>query len=61
MRPIIAESGGRINAKFGIGWTMNFARPTAWAIILGGLALTAAFVIAVGVLFRAPGDRHRNR
>lgn len=33
--------------RFGIGWTMNFARPAAWAIILGGMALTAAFVVAL--------------
>lgn len=37
--------------RFGIGWTLNFARPAAWAIILGGLALTGAFVIAVGMFF----------
>ena len=37
--------------RFGIGWTLNFARPAAWAIILGGLALTGAFVVAVGVFF----------
>ena len=33
--------------RFGIGWTMNFARPAAWAIIVGGVAVTAAFVIAL--------------
>ena len=26
---------------------MNFARPAAWAIILGGAAATAAFVVAL--------------
>ena len=38
--------------RFGIGWTLNFARPAAWAIVLGGLALTAAFIIAVELLFQ---------
>ena len=38
--------------RFGIGWTMNFARPAAWAIVLGGLALTASFIIAVELLFQ---------
>ena len=38
--------------RFGIGWTMNFARPAAWAIVLGGLALTAAFIVAVELLFQ---------
>ena len=33
--------------RFGIGWTMNLARPAAWAIIVGGVVLTAAFVIAL--------------
>ena len=33
--------------RFGIGWTMNFARPATWAIILGGVAVTAAFVVAL--------------
>lgn len=33
--------------RFGIGWTMNFARPGAWAFAVGLAALTAAFVFAV--------------
>lgn len=33
--------------RFGIGWTMNFARPAAWAVVIGGIALTAAFVVAL--------------
>ena len=36
--------------RFGIGWTMNFARPAAWAIIVGGVALTAAFIVAIALL-----------
>lgn len=33
--------------RFGIGWTLNFARPAAWAIMLGGAGLTVAFVVAI--------------
>ena len=33
--------------RFGIGWTFNFARPAAWALLAGGLALTIAFMAAV--------------
>ena len=33
--------------RFGIGWTMNWARPAVWAIMLAGLVLTVAFVAAV--------------
>lgn len=33
--------------RFGIGWTVNFARPGAWAFVIGLAALTAAFVFAV--------------
>ena len=36
--------------RFGIGWTMNWARPAVWAIMLAGLVLTAAFVAAVMTL-----------
>lgn len=36
--------------RFGIGWTMNFARPVAWAIIVGSVALTAAFIVAIALL-----------
>lgn len=32
--------------RFGIGWTMNFARPAAWALV-GGLVLFAAAFIAL--------------
>lgn len=37
--------------RFGIGWTMNLARLATWAIIVGGIALTIAFVVAVSMLF----------
>lgn len=32
--------------RFGIGWTINFARPAAWAIIAAGALATAAFIAA---------------
>lgn len=33
--------------RFGIGWTINFARPAAW-VLIGIVALaTAAFVVAI--------------
>lgn len=34
-------------ARFGIGWTINWARPSAWAIIIGGAVVTIAFVAAM--------------
>lgn len=33
--------------RFGIGWTVNWARPAVWALVVGGFALTVAFVVAV--------------
>lgn len=33
--------------RFGIGWTMNWARPAVWAIMAGGFLLTVAFVVGV--------------
>jgi uncharacterized membrane protein len=36
--------------RFGVGWTMNFARPAAWAIIIGGFAITVAFVVVVSLI-----------
>lgn len=33
--------------RFGFGWTMNFARPGVWAIMVGSLVLTAAFVLLI--------------
>ena len=37
--------------RFGVGWTLNFARPAVWAIVVGGFVVTLAFVAAVTVLF----------
>lgn len=34
-------------ARFGIGWTANFARPAIWAIGLGGVVLTVVFVVVI--------------
>lgn len=36
--------------RFGFGWTMNFARPAAWAFVLGGAAITAGFIAVVAFL-----------
>ena len=36
--------------RFGIGWTLNMARPAAWGIIVGGALLTIVFVAAVFAL-----------
>lgn len=36
--------------RFGIGWTMNFARPAAWVVLLGGAVLTVGFVVAIVLL-----------
>lgn len=33
--------------RFGIGWTINWARPAAWAIIVGGLVVTIGFIVIV--------------
>lgn len=32
-------------ARFGIGWTFNFARPAVWAIMGACIVLTVAFVM----------------
>ncbi len=32
--------------RFGIGWTMNFAKPAAWAIIAGLAIATIVFIVA---------------
>ena len=37
--------------RFGVGWTLNWARPAVWAIVAGGFMVTAAFVVAVMLLF----------
>lgn len=36
--------------RFGIGWTMNFARPAAWVIAIGLIVVTLAFVLATVAL-----------
>lgn len=36
--------------RFGFGWTMNLARPAAWAFILGGAAITSGFIVIVDFL-----------
>lgn len=36
--------------RFGIGWTINMARPAAWALLAGFVLLTIAFVAATFVL-----------
>lgn len=36
--------------RFGIGWTMNFARPGTWGIIIAGAVVTLAFIVLVAVL-----------
>ena len=36
--------------RFGVGWTINMARPAAWAILIGGALLTIAFIAAVFAL-----------
>jgi uncharacterized membrane protein len=34
-----------LEKRFGIGWTMNFARPLAWAILIAPLLLVAAIIM----------------
>lgn len=36
--------------RFGIGWTMNLARPAVWAIIAGFIAATIAFAVSMSLL-----------
>lgn len=36
--------------RFGVGWTVNWARPAVWIIVVGFFALTAAVVVAASVL-----------
>lgn len=36
--------------RFGIGWTVNLARPAAWAMLVGFVVLTEAFVLGVYAL-----------
>lgn len=39
--------------RFGIGWTMNLARPAAWAAVVAFVAVVAAFVLAANALVGA--------
>lgn len=36
--------------RFGFGWTMNLARPVAWVLILGGIAITVGFIAIIAIL-----------
>ncbi len=36
--------------RFGVGWTMNWARPAVWAIVGGGAVVTVAFVAAMAAM-----------
>ena len=36
--------------RFGIGWTLNMARPAAWGIVIGGALLTIGFIVATFAL-----------
>ncbi|WP_158560719.1 DUF1648 domain-containing protein [Paenibacillus contaminans] len=36
-----------LEKRVGIGWTVNFARPLAWVILLGPLVIAAVIIIAV--------------
>ena len=38
--------------RFGVGWTINVGRPGGWAIIIGLLAASAAFVVLTMLLTR---------
>ena len=33
--------------RFGIGWTLNWARPASWGIVAGFVLLTALFIVAI--------------
>lgn len=35
--------------RFGIGWTVNLARPATWLIFLGLIALVIGFVVIIGM------------
>ena len=36
--------------RFGVGWTLNLARPSAWAIVVGIVILTVTFIVLVANL-----------
>ena len=37
--------------RFGVGWTLNWARPAVWVVVIGFLLVTIAFVFASFALF----------
>lgn len=36
--------------RFGIGWTINWGRPAAWALVAGFVLVVAGFVVAAILL-----------
>lgn len=36
--------------RFGVGWTVNFARPAIWAIMVGFTVLTVAFIVVISAI-----------
>ena len=36
--------------RFGVGWTVNFGRPSAWALMVGLVLAVVAFVLIIGGL-----------
>ena len=45
-----ADASVFVPKRFGIGWTINFARPAAWAAIVGFCLATVAFVLVAAVM-----------
>lgn len=39
-----------VPARFGVGWTLNWARPSAWAAVVTFTLVTVAFVVGCNVL-----------
>jgi uncharacterized membrane protein len=37
--------------RFGIGWTINWARPVVWIVIFACFAVTGGFVAGIAILF----------
>jgi uncharacterized membrane protein len=42
-----------VEKRFGIGWTLNFARPASWLMLLGLLIPVAAVGVLVWLTHRA--------
>ena len=36
--------------RFGVGWTVNLARPAVWAIMIVGVVITVGFVVGISLL-----------